>query len=123
MLGFLRKHFGLAKYIPQNNNYVIFNAYFDSSFKELVPSLKETQEVAKKETKTSEFFKEGKQKAIKEIKETKEIMNTNMNSTSLTKKTSLTTDSDFGLRTSKNTLLPNPTKKDYELVSPWAIVG
>lgn len=28
LLGFLRKHYGLSRYIPQNNNFVVFSAYF-----------------------------------------------------------------------------------------------
>lgn len=28
LLGFLRKHFGLSRYTPQNNNFVVFDAYF-----------------------------------------------------------------------------------------------
>lgn len=28
LLGFLRKHFGLAKYMPQSNNFVVFDAYW-----------------------------------------------------------------------------------------------
>ena len=48
LLGFLRKHFGLAKYIPQNNNYVIFNAYFDGSYRE---PAKDSKETLKKDTK------------------------------------------------------------------------
>merc|ERR1719382_2310413 len=28
LLGFLRKHFGLAKFIPQSNNFVVFDAYW-----------------------------------------------------------------------------------------------
>ena len=28
LIGFLRKHFGLAKYVPQNNNFVVFDAYW-----------------------------------------------------------------------------------------------
>jgi alpha-tubulin N-acetyltransferase 1 len=27
---FLAKHYGLKRYVPQNNNYVVFSAYFDS---------------------------------------------------------------------------------------------
>ena len=27
----MKKHYGLAKYIPQNNNYVIYDKYFDRS--------------------------------------------------------------------------------------------
>ena len=30
-LGFLRKHYALTEYIPQTNNFVVFNKYFDSS--------------------------------------------------------------------------------------------
>jgi alpha-tubulin N-acetyltransferase 1 len=29
LTGFLKKHYGLAKFIPQNNNYVIFDKYFN----------------------------------------------------------------------------------------------
>jgi alpha-tubulin N-acetyltransferase 1 len=28
LIGFLKKHYGLVKYIPQNNNFVVFNQYF-----------------------------------------------------------------------------------------------
>lgn len=28
LLGFLRKHYGLSRYIPQNNNFVVFDTYF-----------------------------------------------------------------------------------------------
>ena len=31
LIGFLKKHYGLAKYVPQNNNYVIFDRYFTGS--------------------------------------------------------------------------------------------
>lgn len=27
-IGFLKKHYQLARYVPQNNNFVIFNEYF-----------------------------------------------------------------------------------------------
>jgi|TARA_B110000305_G_scaffold176501_1_gene195393 alpha-tubulin N-acetyltransferase 1 len=27
-LAFLGKHFGLKKYVPQNNNFVVYDAYF-----------------------------------------------------------------------------------------------
>ncbi len=30
LIGFLGKHYGLKRYVPQNNNYVVFNAYFES---------------------------------------------------------------------------------------------
>lgn len=30
LLGFLRKHYQLASYVPQGNNFVVFNAYFDT---------------------------------------------------------------------------------------------
>jgi alpha-tubulin N-acetyltransferase 1 len=30
LLGFLAKHYGLKRYVPQNNNYVVYSAYFDS---------------------------------------------------------------------------------------------
>ncbi len=28
LLGFLRKHYGLTRYVPQNNNYVVYDDYF-----------------------------------------------------------------------------------------------
>lgn len=30
LLGFLAKHYGLKRYVPQNNNYVVFNSYFET---------------------------------------------------------------------------------------------
>lgn len=30
LLAFLRKHFGLLKFVPQTNNFVVFNQYFES---------------------------------------------------------------------------------------------
>ena len=29
LISFLRKHYNLTSFIPQNNNYVIFDNYFD----------------------------------------------------------------------------------------------
>eukprot|EP00357_Protocruzia_adherens_P012985 CAMPEP_0115043008 /NCGR_PEP_ID=MMETSP0216-20121206/46606_1 /TAXON_ID=223996 /ORGANISM="Protocruzia adherens, Strain Boccale" /LENGTH=460 /DNA_ID=CAMNT_0002425233 /DNA_START=60 /DNA_END=1439 /DNA_ORIENTATION=+ len=29
LIGFLRKHYGLSSYVPQNNNYVVFQQYFN----------------------------------------------------------------------------------------------
>lgn len=29
LFGFLKKHYGLSSHVPQNNNFVIFNAYWD----------------------------------------------------------------------------------------------
>lgn len=29
LIGFLGKHFGLKKYVPQNNNFVVFDAYWN----------------------------------------------------------------------------------------------
>jgi len=29
LIGFCAKHFGLKAYVPQNNNFVVFDAYFD----------------------------------------------------------------------------------------------
>lgn len=29
LIGFLKKHYGLSDYIPQNNNFVIFRQYFE----------------------------------------------------------------------------------------------
>jgi alpha-tubulin N-acetyltransferase 1 len=31
LLAFLAKHYGLKRYVPQNNNYVVYNAYFEAS--------------------------------------------------------------------------------------------
>jgi len=31
LLGFLRKYYNLVNYIPQNNNFVIYNQYFEKS--------------------------------------------------------------------------------------------
>lgn len=28
LIGFLAKHYGLKKYVPQNNNFVVFDAYW-----------------------------------------------------------------------------------------------
>merc|ERR1719353_1713836 len=30
LLGFLRKHYSLSAYTPQNNNFVVFNRYFEN---------------------------------------------------------------------------------------------
>ena len=30
LLAFLAKHYGLKRYVPQNNNYVVYNQYFES---------------------------------------------------------------------------------------------
>ena len=30
LIAFLGKHYGLKRYVPQNNNYVVFNSYFES---------------------------------------------------------------------------------------------
>jgi len=32
LLGFLRKHYGLSNYIPQANNFVVYNVYFDPHY-------------------------------------------------------------------------------------------
>ena len=32
LYGFLRKHYGLSKFVPQNNNFVIFDQYFEVTF-------------------------------------------------------------------------------------------
>ena len=29
LIGFLSKHYGLKGFVPQNNNYVVFNQYWD----------------------------------------------------------------------------------------------
>lgn len=36
LLGFLRKHFGLTKFQPQSNNFVVFDAYFDPGIEDRV---------------------------------------------------------------------------------------
>jgi len=44
LLGFLGKHYNLRKYVPQNNNYVVFDDYFgdssSGSFKDYSKTLK-----------------------------------------------------------------------------------
>jgi alpha-tubulin N-acetyltransferase 1 len=30
LLAFLAKHYGLKRYVPQNNNYVVYSVYFES---------------------------------------------------------------------------------------------
>eukprot|EP00928_Gymnodinium_smaydae_P026607 TRINITY_DN20838_c0_g1_i1.p1 TRINITY_DN20838_c0_g1~~TRINITY_DN20838_c0_g1_i1.p1 ORF type:complete len:357 (-),score=68.07 TRINITY_DN20838_c0_g1_i1:103-1173(-) len=40
LLGFLRKHFGLARYYPQSNNFVVFDAYFGA------PSSRSTRSIS-----------------------------------------------------------------------------
>ena len=32
LLAFLAKHFHLKKYIPQNNNFVVYDAYFERDY-------------------------------------------------------------------------------------------
>lgn len=39
LLSFLKKHYGLAKFIPQNNNYVVFNQYFEPLKETLQPTI------------------------------------------------------------------------------------
>jgi alpha-tubulin N-acetyltransferase 1 len=31
LIGFMAKHFGLKSFVPQNNNYVVFDEYFKQS--------------------------------------------------------------------------------------------
>lgn len=33
LLGFLRKHYELKDYVPQNNNFVIYRDFFDKNYK------------------------------------------------------------------------------------------
>lgn len=33
LINFMRRHYNLARYQPQNNNFVIYDAYFDNSYK------------------------------------------------------------------------------------------
>jgi alpha-tubulin N-acetyltransferase 1 len=35
LLGFLRKHYSLSNYIPQNNNFVIFDKFFNSGYQSI----------------------------------------------------------------------------------------
>ena len=30
LIAFMGKHYGLKRYVPQNNNYVVYSAYFDA---------------------------------------------------------------------------------------------
>lgn len=48
LLSFLRKHFGLAKYTPQSNNFVVFDAYFSPS-----PGPSASQQPARRTSNTS----------------------------------------------------------------------
>ena len=105
LISFLRKHFNLVKYISQNNNYVIFNAYFDGSNKE--PLVKENKELMKKELRPKEYAKE------------KEIATTSF------KEAPLEDD-----RVGKTTTTTVPLKttgigknKQYEVTSPWASIS
>jgi alpha-tubulin N-acetyltransferase 1 len=38
LLSFLKKHYGLGSYTPQNNNFVVYHAYFDT---EMAPQKQE----------------------------------------------------------------------------------
>ncbi len=38
LIWFLKKHYGLSDYIPQNNNFVIFRQYFDKKAAESQPT-------------------------------------------------------------------------------------
>jgi alpha-tubulin N-acetyltransferase 1 len=31
LISFMGRHFGLKKYVPQNNNFVVFDAYWDTN--------------------------------------------------------------------------------------------
>ena len=44
LIGFLAKHYGLKKYVPQNNNYVVFSQYFENG-----PAYGSNREVAPRE--------------------------------------------------------------------------
>jgi alpha-tubulin N-acetyltransferase 1 len=37
LIGFLKKHYGLSGFIPQNNNYVIFDRFFSKIEKGKLP--------------------------------------------------------------------------------------
>ena len=48
LMGFLAKHFNLTKYVQQNNNYVVFEEYFDNG------NLSDSQTMSKRNSVTSE---------------------------------------------------------------------
>ena len=37
LIGFLKKHYNLSRFIPQNNNYVIFDRFFSKTEKTKLP--------------------------------------------------------------------------------------
>lgn len=43
LIAFLRKHYCLANYVPQNHNFVVFNEYFEKGLK-YVPYTPEIRE-------------------------------------------------------------------------------
>eukprot|EP00347_Sterkiella_histriomuscorum_P002351 403368489 len=57
LLGFLAKHYGLKRYVPQNNNYVVFSAYFEqqSNVRGGVQSSIDNQKQIQQQT-TNSFF-------------------------------------------------------------------
>lgn len=42
LLSFLKKHYGLVKFIPQNNNYVVYNQYFEPLKESMQPTVSST---------------------------------------------------------------------------------
>ena len=40
LIAFCAKHFGLKKFVPQNNNFVVFDAYFETNAKAMLPAPK-----------------------------------------------------------------------------------
>ena len=43
LIGFLKKHYQLVNFIPQNNNYVVFNDYWEKQHPQLKQTNKYTQ--------------------------------------------------------------------------------
>eukprot|EP00826_Nyctotherus_ovalis_P042165 TRINITY_DN430_c0_g1_i9.p2 TRINITY_DN430_c0_g1~~TRINITY_DN430_c0_g1_i9.p2 ORF type:complete len:178 (-),score=50.79 TRINITY_DN430_c0_g1_i9:282-815(-) len=64
LIGFLRKHYGLVDYIPQNNNYVIFQDYFNPASKPRKAQALEQMAKPKAVPKSEPFHKQEGAKAI-----------------------------------------------------------
>lgn len=55
LISFLRKHYNLVKYHPQNNNFVIYNQYFESKGSDPAPSRQAKDNVSMASTKPKLF--------------------------------------------------------------------
>ena len=44
LISFLRKHYGLSQYVPQNNNFVVFNQYFNPAPNTRNPAQRQEQQ-------------------------------------------------------------------------------